>query len=96
LESRALAERLSAVVDGRHVQGNALATLMGISGEPVEEVRADAPALAIGMELNAGNVDLGEVILDDQEADLCAVGSDVISRSRLQVTAGQDMTSGVA
>jgi hypothetical protein len=57
-------------------------------------------AFGIGFSLaessNTGRIDLGRVALDDQEADLRAVGSDVISCSRLQVTAGQDMTSGVA
>lgn len=96
LESQALVEGLFGMVDRQDVQDNALATLTGIIDEPADEVRAGAATLMIGMQLNTGHVDLGRAVLDDQEAGLCAVGSEVISRSRLQVTAGQDMTSGVA
>ena len=75
-EAVSLVEGLCPVVDRQDVQDDVLAVLTGGVDEPVDEVRADAATLVLGVELDAGQVNLGRAVFDDQEAGVYAGSSD--------------------
>lgn len=69
-------EGVGAAVDREDVQDEVLAPLAGVVEELADEVPADAATLVIGVDLDAGQVDLGRAVFHDQDADIRTVGGD--------------------
>jgi len=71
-----LVEGLCVVVDGEHVQDQGFAVLPGLVEEGADQTGADAVTLMIGVDLDAGQVDLVRAVLDVEHADGCPAGGD--------------------
>ena len=82
LHAKSLVESLDAVVEGEHVKDQVLALPPGLISECVNEEGADALAVIIGMDLDAGDVDLAEAVLITIESTFATV------RHRTKVTKG--------
>src|SRR6266581_4143880 len=65
-----LVEGMSARVDGERVKDEVLAFLPGLVDERADEAGADAAALTAGVNLDAGQVDLGGTVFDVEHADV--------------------------
>src|SRR6516165_1989058 len=74
--AKSLVEGLGAVVDGEHVEDQVLTLPLGLIGECADEEGTDAPALIVGMDLDARNVDLAGPVFDVEHADVCLTGGD--------------------
>ncbi|HEY6314904.1 MAG TPA: hypothetical protein VIY52_29455 [Streptosporangiaceae bacterium] len=74
------------MVDGEHVEDQVLALVPGLVEERADEAGADAVALPIGVDLDAGEVDLGAAVFDGDHADVCPVGGDDLPAVRVERT----------
>src|SRR6266571_335090 len=79
-----LVEGKSPRVDGEHVKDEVLAVLPGLVDERADEAGADAAALMAGVDLDAGEVDLGGTVFDVQHADVCPAGGDDLPAARVE------------
>src|SRR5215471_13060828 len=89
--AKSLVERLGAVVDGEHVEDQILAVLPSFVDECAAEAGADAVALILGVDFDAGEVDLGRPVFDVDHADVDPIGCDDlpavgVERTGMEVT----------
>src|SRR5258708_24859637 len=77
-------EGLSAVVDDEHVEDEVLVLVPGLVDGGVDEAGAEAAALMVREDVDAGEVDLVRAAVGVEHADVCAVGRDDLPAARLE------------
>jgi len=77
-------EGLSPLVDGEHVEDQVLVPLPGLVDERPDNAGAEAAALMVRVDLDAGKVDLVRATLDVEHADVRAVGRDDPPAARVE------------
>jgi hypothetical protein len=75
-EAKPEVERLRAAVDREHVENQVVAFLLRFVKKCADEPCADAAALMVRVDLDAGQVDLARAVIDIQHADIVLPAGD--------------------